>query len=1261
MVQGVNATGSTSEVEVLLPTVKVSRLITNSTNLVFAAILASGLAMESSQAAGTVVAWGDNSHSQTNVPPGRTNIMAVAGGSFHSLALGAAGRVIGWGDATSGETSPPIGLSNVTAIAAGAGFSLALQRNGDVVAWGSQTTVPAGLTNAVAIAAALDNALGLTRDGVVLPWGTVSSAPAHVTNVVAIAAGDTHDLALTGDGTAVAWGDSSLGKTAVPSDLTNAIALAAGRFHSLALRSDGTVVAWGNNTYNQLAVPPGLSNVVAIGAGALHSLALRSDGAVVAWGDNTYKQLAVPSGLSNVVGIAAGRYHNLVIAGDGSPMITVQPVSRYSVSARKAVFQVMAAGRPPLSYQWQRDGADIVGATNSILVLANLQPSDAGTYSVIVSNLLGFVSSVNTALPPAWLRPFILSQPQSESVLCHEEAIFVVDAGGTKPLSYQWHFEGVAIVGATNPVLVLDHVTTDQAGGYSVVVTNVYSGATSQVASLTVLGVTPLITSPLVAFGKQGVPFNYTITGLHEPTSFSASPLPFGLSVDPTTGEIQGTPVDGGTFNVTLGTANLCASASTNLTLTITSSVPVITSSLTATGAELVVFSYQITATESPLAFDAQGLPQELAVDRLTGIVSGRPLYAGNFDATISASNVWGIGTANLHFTFSNAPLTDLAIANVTTNYSSPYLLDFQFSLGDNSDPTLSHGVVVDPRLLSVTALENDVPVSPSETAVFIQRGSAKVFKAYLVLDFTQSIASLAYGDTNNDGISDAGDAELNGARLFVNEQHADAQIGVYEFHREDLAPQQVASLTTDKTLLDNAIAGIWTNYVREFSAGSRCWDALTAAIAGLGAANRDEQHYVIFVSDGRDESSTNTLNNVITAATNRNVQVYCVGFGAELDATPLQQITSQTSGRYYPATNVSDLAAAIAQIGKDLNGQYVLRWATLKRSSTAFMPSFQVTYQGLTANSPTNPWYVDTNNPIIDPSTTPPTTNYNNITNYIISPYVPTRYASNLTVGSLRLVSDADVHPSGVTLRATYVPRYVRQLRLHYRANWPCSTSLQSTNLGEMLFGWSLIETNDGAGGKWALISSPNPQSLTTSIPFASFGKLLTFTFRDLVDASNVFSVFDVDNTIYTNTGNQSFVLENTNAFIMNYPVLPFGTPVPWLLENGFTNNFAAAELSDPDGDGALTWQEYQAGTVPRDPNSKFIVTRVAQTDPYGRYQITFSTARNRTYRLETSGDLVNWQTLVAGIIGTGNDVTVTDIRNPSATTQAFYRVVVY
>jgi hypothetical protein len=442
----------------------------------------------------------------------------------------------------------------------------------------------------------------------------------------------------------------------------------------------------------------------------------------------------------------------------------------------------------------------------------------------------------------------------------------------------------------------------------------------------------------------------------------------------------------------------------------------------------------------------------------------------------------------------------------------------------------------------------------------------------------------------------------------------------------------------------------------------------LTAAIHDLGANNSDEEHVVIFCSDGNDTSSTSTFDDVINAATNANVQIYCVGFGNDIDTATLQAITSQTQGRYYEATNLTTLAADFAQVGKDLSGQYFLRWATLQRSTNAFMPSFQITYQGLTASSPTNPppFISGTNYTYVtneDSSVTITDTNYIYTTNYIISPYKPTALAGAVTNGSLRLISSAVVQPSAITLRATYVPRYIRQIRLHYRANWPCAVSLESTNDGEQLSGWSLTQTNDGAGGQWALLTSSNPQDLDTSIPFASFGPLLNFAFHDVINASNAFSFFDVDNTIYTNTGNQSFGFENTNAFITVYPALPYGTPVPWLIGYGFTDStaWAADETNDLNGNGLMVWQDYVAGLNPTNASSVFAVQNLAPTGPAGKYQVTFSTALNRTYRVETSSDLLTWQTLQDGVAGTGSNVTVTDTRFLPATTPAFYRVVVY
>ena len=65
----------------------------------------------------------------------------------------------------------------------------------------------------------------------------------------------------------------------------------------------------------------------------------------------------------------------------------------------------------------------------------------------------------------------------------------------------------------------------------------------------------PAITSALTASGSVGVAFSYTITAASSPTSYSASPLPAGLSIDTATGIISGTPTTGGTTSVTI-TAN---------------------------------------------------------------------------------------------------------------------------------------------------------------------------------------------------------------------------------------------------------------------------------------------------------------------------------------------------------------------------------------------------------------------------------------------------------------------------------------------------------------------------------------------------------------------------------------------------------------------------------------------------------------------------------------------------------------------------------
>ncbi len=271
-----------------------------------------------------VVGWGDNSFGQCTAPAGLTNVVAIAAGEFHSLALRSDGTVVAWGSnyapgswgswVYAGQSVVPADLTNVVAIAAGDYHSLALKADGTVVAWGwngsSQSTVPAGLSGVVAIAAGGYHSLALKADGSIVVWGADNLPPPGLTNVVQIAAGTQYSLALRANGRVVSWGS---GAPAPPPSLNHVVDIAAGDYHGLALKSDGTVVAWGANGDGQCNVPAGLTNVVDLAAGNGHSLALKSDGTVVGWGWNHYGQCTPPAGLPPVKALAAGMGFTLVL------------------------------------------------------------------------------------------------------------------------------------------------------------------------------------------------------------------------------------------------------------------------------------------------------------------------------------------------------------------------------------------------------------------------------------------------------------------------------------------------------------------------------------------------------------------------------------------------------------------------------------------------------------------------------------------------------------------------------------------------------------------------------------------------------------------------------------------------------------------------------------------------------------------------------------------------------------------------------------
>ena len=300
-----------------------------------------------------------------------TNVVVVAaGGDDYTVVVDATGTVWTVGENTEGQLGtglgtsesgtfidtnfystplPVVGLSNIVNVAAGFQHTLALRSDGTVWAWGNDV-----FDNGY-------NASGALGAGYAVPLGCTNlPIPVMIptrTNIVAIAAGNGFSLALDTSGNVWGWGDNEDGQiggavtgggagTNVPTvvqGISNVIAIAAGdgnwydylygngEGHSVALTADKTVWTWGNNESGQLgrsvgniaSTPgrvPGLSNIVAIAAGYAFSLAVSSNGEVYAWGDNNFGELGTNSvyltsstnpilvaGISDVVWVSAPR------------------------------------------------------------------------------------------------------------------------------------------------------------------------------------------------------------------------------------------------------------------------------------------------------------------------------------------------------------------------------------------------------------------------------------------------------------------------------------------------------------------------------------------------------------------------------------------------------------------------------------------------------------------------------------------------------------------------------------------------------------------------------------------------------------------------------------------------------------------------------------------------------------------------------------------------------------------------------------------
>jgi hypothetical protein len=215
---------------------------------------------------------------------------------------------------------------------------------------------------------------------------------------------------------------------------------------------------------------------------------------------------------------------------------------------------VVAAGTAPLSYQWQKNGANIAGATSASYTTPATVTSDSGsTFDVVVSNTAGTVTSAAATLTvnAAAVAPTITTPPANQTVTAGQTASFAVVAAGTAPLSYQWQKNGANIAGATSASYTTPVTTTADSGAtFRAVVSNTAGTVTSAAATLTV-NPAPVagiqLSSSSINFGNDVVGSNssqvliitntgtatLTITQLTETgTAFSVSGFSLPLNVN---------------------------------------------------------------------------------------------------------------------------------------------------------------------------------------------------------------------------------------------------------------------------------------------------------------------------------------------------------------------------------------------------------------------------------------------------------------------------------------------------------------------------------------------------------------------------------------------------------------------------------------------------------------------------------------------------------------------------------------------------------